>query len=184
MLVQAQKLFRQRGVDRTSLEAIAEAAGLTRGAIYSNFKDKRDLFLAMIRETPPLDMAPFAVLADRTLKLESRFRRFARAGMSRFRSAPRDVALQTDLLSFVLRDATLRRELAARYRTLRAPLADGVRSSRSALTSLQVVAVFHALIDGLAIHRAIDPELFDDPLIEETLVALSCLLEEPSDPRM
>jgi TetR/AcrR family acrAB operon transcriptional repressor len=42
-------MFSEKGVSRTSLADIAEAAGLTRGAIYWHFKNKADLFEAMIR---------------------------------------------------------------------------------------------------------------------------------------
>lgn len=52
----AELVFEQRGVSGTSLNAIADAAGLTRGAIYWHFKDKADLFNAMIeRVTLPLE---------------------------------------------------------------------------------------------------------------------------------
>ena len=40
----ALKLFSQRGVSATSLADIAQAAGVTRGAIYWHFKNKSDLF--------------------------------------------------------------------------------------------------------------------------------------------
>ena len=52
----AEHLFSERGVSRTSLEDIAQAAGVTRGAIYWHFKDKRDLFAAMVdRVTLPME---------------------------------------------------------------------------------------------------------------------------------
>ncbi len=38
------RLFSQQGVSSTSLAQIAQAAGVTRGAIYWHFKDKSDLF--------------------------------------------------------------------------------------------------------------------------------------------
>lgn len=44
----AERLFERQGVSRTSLQAIAAEAGITRGAIYWHFKDKADLFNAMM----------------------------------------------------------------------------------------------------------------------------------------
>ncbi len=44
----AERVFLERGVSRTSLEMIARAAGLTRGAIYWHFRNKADLFDAMM----------------------------------------------------------------------------------------------------------------------------------------
>lgn len=48
LLDAAETLFQARGVSRTSLQDIATAAGTTRGAIYWHFKDKADLFNAMM----------------------------------------------------------------------------------------------------------------------------------------
>lgn len=56
LLDAAEHLFQERGVSRTSLNDIAIAAGTTRGAIYWHFKDKADLFNAMMeRVTLPLE---------------------------------------------------------------------------------------------------------------------------------
>lgn len=56
LLDAAERLFDEKGVSRTSLQDIAAAAGATRGAIYWHFKDKADLFNAMMeRTTGPLE---------------------------------------------------------------------------------------------------------------------------------
>ena len=54
----AELVFEQRGVSGTSLHEIAKAAGLTRGAIYWHFKDKAELFDAMMQRVvlPAEDM--------------------------------------------------------------------------------------------------------------------------------
>jgi TetR/AcrR family acrAB operon transcriptional repressor len=52
----AEKLFVEQGVSRTTLQHIASAAGVTRGAIYWHFDDKGALFNAMMdRATLPLE---------------------------------------------------------------------------------------------------------------------------------
>lgn len=45
----AERVFLRKGVARTSLADVAEAAGVTRGAIYWHFKNKADLFDAMMQ---------------------------------------------------------------------------------------------------------------------------------------
>jgi TetR/AcrR family acrAB operon transcriptional repressor len=58
MLDAAEKLFVEQGVSRTTLQHIATAAGVTRGAIYWHFDDKGALFNAMMeRATLPLESA-------------------------------------------------------------------------------------------------------------------------------
>lgn len=49
ILDMAEVEFHRRGVSRTSLQDIARAAGLTRGAIYWHFDNKADLFHAMLK---------------------------------------------------------------------------------------------------------------------------------------
>lgn len=58
LLDAAELLFQSQGVSRTSLQQIAQQAGATRGAVYWHFKDKADLFNAMMeRVTLPLEAA-------------------------------------------------------------------------------------------------------------------------------
>ena len=47
LLDAAERVFRERGVARTSLAEIAAAAGVTRGAVYWHFRDKTALFEAL-----------------------------------------------------------------------------------------------------------------------------------------
>ena len=52
----AEAVFHEHGVAHASLDRIAQAAGVTRGAIYWHFKDKADLFEAMMdRVTLPME---------------------------------------------------------------------------------------------------------------------------------
>jgi TetR/AcrR family acrAB operon transcriptional repressor len=54
----AEQLFVEQGVSRTTLQHIATAAGVTRGAIYWHFDDKGALFNALMeRATLPLEAA-------------------------------------------------------------------------------------------------------------------------------
>ena len=50
LLSSAAKLFRQLGLEGTSVEQIAREAGYTKGAFYANFESKEDLFLVMLDE--------------------------------------------------------------------------------------------------------------------------------------
>ncbi|GGX91794.1 TetR family transcriptional regulator [Litchfieldella qijiaojingensis] len=48
LLDAAEEVFYEKGVARTSLEEIARHAGMTRGAVYWHFKNKADLFMALL----------------------------------------------------------------------------------------------------------------------------------------
>src|ERR1051326_5472 len=47
LLEAARSLIREKGHEHTTLEDIAERAGMTTGAIYGNFKNRDDLFIAL-----------------------------------------------------------------------------------------------------------------------------------------
>ncbi|MGI4718500.1 MAG: TetR family transcriptional regulator [Janthinobacterium lividum] len=65
----AEKLFAQQGVSRTTLQHIATAAGVTRGAIYWHFLDKGALFNAMFdRAKMPMDEAMQLLDQERDVK--------------------------------------------------------------------------------------------------------------------
>src|SRR6201988_3251815 len=47
LLEAARGLIREKGFERTTLEAVARRAGMTTGAIYGNFKNRDELFIAL-----------------------------------------------------------------------------------------------------------------------------------------
>src|SRR5262245_20470635 len=47
LLEAARELIREKGYERTTLRDVAERAGMTSGAIYGNFKNREDLFIAL-----------------------------------------------------------------------------------------------------------------------------------------
>ena len=66
IITAARKIFAARGVSRSTLEQIANEAGVTRGAIYWHFKDKPDLFFAMMEQVslPLIDHIDESMLAN------------------------------------------------------------------------------------------------------------------------
>ena len=52
LLDAAEEVFLERGVSRASLEVISRRAGVTRGALYWHFRNKGDLFRAMLERVP------------------------------------------------------------------------------------------------------------------------------------
>ena len=58
LLDAAERVFRERGVGHASLAEVADAAGVTRGAVYHHFESKAQLFQAlMARAEMPIDTA-------------------------------------------------------------------------------------------------------------------------------
>lgn len=67
LLEAAEEVFFAKGMARTSLEQIARHAGLTRGAVYWHFKNKGDLFMALIEQV----RMPFQSLMDEVSKVDA-----------------------------------------------------------------------------------------------------------------
>src|SRR4029079_16884581 len=53
LIESAERLFVRKGFDDTSVEEISETAGYSRGAFYSNFDSKEQVFLAVIDRRRP-----------------------------------------------------------------------------------------------------------------------------------
>jgi TetR/AcrR family transcriptional repressor of mexJK operon len=60
----ATKLFMERGFDGTSIDAVAEAAGVSKPTVYARYRDKRDLFAAVLRGRIRRWLAPVSATAE------------------------------------------------------------------------------------------------------------------------
>jgi AcrR family transcriptional regulator len=160
----AARVFEEQGIGGASIEAIAAAAGFTRGAFYSNFKSKDELIIAMIEDH-------VAQSVRRNLDLLAQHRNLADfidalKTMDRSRQDPlsRSPLLHMEMILFVARAEKRRPELAQRLRARRKLIADIIEttsknSGRNASpTSAWTGAILLALEDGFRLHRLIDPE--------------------------
>jgi AcrR family transcriptional regulator len=160
----AARVFEDQGIGGASIEAIAAAAGFSRGAFYSNFKSKDELIIAMIEDHVAqsirrnLDLlAEHKNLADFIDALKT---------MDRSRQDPlgRSPLLHMEMILFVARAEKRRPELAKRLRARRKLITDIVEiasknSGRNgALNPTWTGAILLALEDGFRLHRLIDPE--------------------------
>jgi AcrR family transcriptional regulator len=64
LLDAATTLFMERGFDGTSIDAVAEAAGVGKPTVYARYRDKRDLFAAVLRDRIREWLAPISAAAE------------------------------------------------------------------------------------------------------------------------
>ncbi|TMK42146.1 MAG: TetR/AcrR family transcriptional regulator [Alphaproteobacteria bacterium] len=160
----AARVFEEQGIGGASIEAIAAAAGFTRGAFYSNFNSKDELIIAMLEDHVEqsirrnLDLlAVHKNLADFIEALKA---------MDRTRQDPlgRSPLLHIEMILYVARAEKRRPELAKRLRARRKLVSDIVETTvkngggSRALNPAWTAAVVLALEDGFRLHRLIDPE--------------------------
>jgi TetR/AcrR family acrAB operon transcriptional repressor len=88
--------FARDGIDRATLARIAEAAGVTRGALYHHFADKDALLAAVLGETWDVVAAPiWAALDTPGTPLAARLEAFALAWLAALHTDRRFAALMT-----------------------------------------------------------------------------------------
>jgi TetR/AcrR family acrAB operon transcriptional repressor len=168
----AELIFERRGVSRTSLHEIAQAAGVTRGAIYWHFEDKADLFNAMMdRATMPMEAvrarpADKASTDDPLPMIERRLIAVLRFTATRpqlrrvFDIATHKVEYVDELVAVRDRHLTCRNAcLDETERLLRSAMRRGQVVSTAPARSVAVG--IHALVDGLLHNWMMQPEAFD-----------------------
>jgi AcrR family transcriptional regulator len=67
LLGAAERLIAKKGLKATSIEDVAEAAGYSRGAFYSNFSSKSELFLELLRRDQERASARLEAAVDDSL---------------------------------------------------------------------------------------------------------------------
>lgn len=60
----AKRLFIDRGFEATSMDAVAEMAGVSKPTLYARYRDKRELFGAMLRDMVQDSLAPISAAAE------------------------------------------------------------------------------------------------------------------------
>jgi AcrR family transcriptional regulator len=163
LLAAAMTVFTQRGYDHSSLEQVAAAAGFSKGAVYSNFASKDELFLALMDRQVQDFVKRVRTELSAASEAESRG---SLAGNALTALLTRDREWQLLFMDYVqraARDPVIREQLAAHRSRLRELIADTVRAVGAAKGNHQIdpestAVTILALSNGLAIERLIDPD--------------------------
>jgi AcrR family transcriptional regulator len=156
LLAAGDRLFREGGFHGTSLDQVATAAGYTKGAVYSNFASKEDLFFAIYergvedafaRNAAALEDAP----ADAPLAL-------TRAVLGS--SDPGWMAVFFEFWAHVLRNPELRTRFLALHRRAQEPLVAHARKWLPPHLDAEAWTLANtAMVNGMQLERLTDPEL-------------------------
>lgn len=165
-LAEAGRLFRERGLAGVGVDALAEAAGLSHGALYSRFGSKEQLAAEALTEA-------FARSAEALLPqdgspqdaaLETLVTRYLSA---RHRDAPGGGCAMAALAAEVPRHGpALRAALTAGLRGFADRLAGVIRRGRRQPPEDEALAVIATLVGSLVLARAVD-----DPALSDRILA-------------
>lgn len=193
----AERVFAERGVMGASLDDVAFEAGLTKGAVYSNFRNKGELILEVIRHRQTLseEAQEFHAVLGRASNDYERLEAWCDVWILTAKSGSRSqyARLLFDFIPYALRDD----QLSAQFLEYISP-ADDIAAGASPIPSSSAFAgipaadqfrILTALDMGLSALALFDPESVRPELYKTAVMSLAHTLydagggrEEPHHP--
>lgn len=178
VLEAASGVFPRRGYHDASVDEVAEAAGLSTGAVYSNFGGKADLFLAVYEKQVERWVAELeaAVGEGSTARLADGA---AQAWADIVRRDRDWVLVELEFLPQAVRDPELAQRFAELWRAPREASTSLIeRAARDFGLALEVepaelALVTNSLANGLILEKLLDEHAFPDDLVAHWLARLT-----------
>jgi AcrR family transcriptional regulator len=176
LLDAAGQVFARRGFHAATVDEVADAAGYTKGAVYSNFASKDALFLALLDQRVAAQLqqveALYAVESSEELRAAMRGRT-----EQEFAAARDFGVLMVEFSLYAMRHPAARAELAKRYRQLRGRLAELIarryarRQAAPPIPAEHLAALVLATDAGLFLQFSAEPgalpwELHADAIVQ------------------
>lgn len=186
LLAAAAQVFAERGFHGATLDEVAAVAGFTKGAVYSNFKGKDELFLALLESRYEEGMVSLRTYLD-AIGQPHQASDFLGRISDELNQADAEMwgALYQEFLVYALRHPHARARLAELERADVGALAALISSERQrhgiedTASAEQAARFVVALMRGLFTMRLIEPEAVGQPLVSAVLE----LLERALTPR-
>jgi AcrR family transcriptional regulator len=160
----AERLFTAQGFHATSIDAVAAEAGFTKGAVYSNFESKEDLFFAVYerRVDARVEQMETAIRAASTPReaLEG----VMPGGSGRGEAEDGWLAVFFEFWAHVLRHPELRERFARQHRRVIEPLTTVAPGDRSPEEMYRLATARFAMQLGLQLERLTQPDVVDADL--------------------
>jgi len=173
LLEAARSLVREKGHEHTTLEEIAGRVGMTTGAIYGNFKNRDDLFIALGQTY----WAPIKPRVKPGASFSQVMRAMAEATIAAIPDRAAAAVGRLNGLAYTLTHEDLRARVvsitAESYAIGEQWLGEVAKKEDLPMPAGQLVRVIHALIEGLVLQRLLTPELLPDQVIRAAFLMLA-----------
>jgi len=172
LLEAARALVRERGYERTTLEKVAKRAGMTTGAIYGNFKNRDELFIALGQTY----WAPVAPKIPPGATFADAMRALAKATLTAVDERRPAAVGRLPGLAYTLKKEELRSRVVEVTKNSYEFGAEWLREFDPADLPMppdNLVRVLHALIEGLVMQRILTPELCPEEVFYAAFAALA-----------
>jgi len=170
LLASAARVFARRGFHAASVEEVAEDAGFSKGAVYSNFASKEDLFLAMVEARFRDRLTAIRAAVAEPGAPGEQARRSADSFIRTLAADPEWPPVFMEFWAYAQRDPSVRRRFAAQVGALRTAVAE-ILASRAAelgmelpIPAEQLATMTFAMATGFAMERQLDPGAVPDEL--------------------
>jgi AcrR family transcriptional regulator len=187
LLATATRVFARRGYQGASVEEIAEEAGYSHGAVYSNFAGKADLFLAVFEdymaERARELVATQAGIAEEA-PFETRARALADQWMERFAEDRESFLLHMEFIAHAGREPRLAERFGTRSAALREAISQYIGQYQREtgvelpLSPDDLALVLRALGIGLAVEALVSPDAVREDLYGDFVELLVSMLRE------
>jgi AcrR family transcriptional regulator len=167
LLDAAERVFLRRGLQGSSVEEITAEAGFTRGAFYSNFKSKDELFVELLQDRV---YRRYAQMAEQAQEQPGTPRERLRWGIERMRDMYKEdqgdwlFRLWLECLTQAARDDEFRKLAATFWSGNRALMAEEIEAvfmevgRKPPLPPEQIGTAMIALDVGLFVQHMVDPD--------------------------
>jgi AcrR family transcriptional regulator len=173
LLEAARMLIREKGHEAATLEAIAERAGMTTGAIYGNFKNREDLFVALAQAY----WAPIKPKVKEGASFAEVMAAIADATIAAIADRQSVIVGRLTGMAYAIGNEEMRQRVVAVTRDSYAFgeqwLSSVVPQHELPMPAAQLVRVIHAMVEGLTFQRLLTPELISDGVIRSAFAALT-----------
>ena len=172
LLEAARALVREKGHEGTTLEEVAKRAGMTTGAIYGNFKNRAELFIALGQKY----WAPVAPRVPPGATFADAMRAMATATLAAVHDRESAAVGRLTGLAYALTNPELRTRVTKVTKDSYEFGAEWLRTFDERELPMPpdvLVRVIHVLIEGLVLQRILTPELCPDEVFYESFAALA-----------
>ena len=172
LLEAARWLVREKGYERTTIEEVARRAGMTTGAIYGNFKNRDELFIALGQTY----WAPVRPKIKPDATFAEAMHALAKATLAAVDERTPVAVGRLTGLAYTLKNRELRSrvlEVTKNSYEFGAEWLGTFERSQLPMKPEHLVCVLHALIEGLVMQRILTPELCPDDVFYDAFAALA-----------
>jgi AcrR family transcriptional regulator len=189
LLAAAHRVFLRDGFHGASLTQIAEEAGYTFGAVYSNFQNKDDLFLAVMDAESQRRIPLHVDMLLDAPSVEEGLRASAREYAQYAQQHPNWTAVYVEFWTHAARRPELRRQVAERHERLLDAVTELLEEFARrwdfefTIPVREVVRGYYALSRGMGLERLLDPQATPLAQFEEMFLAYAMgLVRTKGDP--